>query len=139
MSLIWIAITIVSIIFEILTIDLVGVWFAVGGLSALLALMLGLPQSIQIILFIAVSVICIIFTRPIAKKYMKTNTVRTNYDRIIGKHGIVERTISPNQKGEVRVMSTSWSAIEVNNGSIEIGQTCEILAIEGAHVIVKKI
>ena len=136
---IWLGITVIAIIIEILTIDLVSIWFAAGGILSLLANLLGLNQTIQITIFIIVTVICAIVIRPIAKKYMRGNIERTNYDRVIGKHGLVTKTISADSKGEVKVMSTLWLASSIDNTTINEGDYCEILAIEGAHLVVKKL
>lgn len=136
---IWLGIIIVSIIVEIITIDLVSIWFSVGAGVALIADLLGASQTIQIVLFVIVTILCIIATRPLAKKYLKTNIISTNYDRIIGKHGLVTKTIDADTKGEVKVMSTSWLAVSIDNATIQEGEYCEILAIEGAHLVVKKV
>ncbi|MFV0392939.1 MAG: NfeD family protein [Coprobacillaceae bacterium] len=136
---IWLGIIIFSVIIEIITIDLVSIWFAAGGLVALIASLLHLDPAIQITLFIVISLICIIITRPLAKKYLRTEIVRTNSDRIIGKHGIVTKRIDADTKGEVKVMSTMWLATSIDNSTLEEGDYCEILAIEGVHVVVKKI
>ena len=123
---IWLGIIIVAIIVEIITIDLVSIWFAAGGVVALIADLLGASQAIQIALFVIVTTIAIFIEK-------------TNYDRVIGKHGLVTKTITADTKGEVKVMSTSWLAASVDNNTINEGEYCEIMAIEGAHLVVKKI
>lgn len=138
MLLIWLTITVVAAIVEILTVDLVSIWFAAGGVVALVAQLIGLSQTIQIVLFVIVSLICIIASRPLAKKYLRTNIVSTNSDRVIGQHGLVIQTIDADTKGEVKVLSTHWHASSIDNSTIEAGEYCEILAIEGNHLIVKK-
>ena len=95
---IWLGIIIVAIIVEIITIDLVSIWFAAGGVVALIADLLGASQAIQIALFVIVTTIAIFVTRPIAKKYLRTNIEKTNYDRVIGKHGLVTKTITADTK-----------------------------------------
>ena len=74
-----------------------------------------------------------------SKKYMKTNTIRTNADRVIGEHCLVTETITADIKGEVKVLGNLWGATSLNNETIEIGQYAEVVAIEGSHVVVKKI
>ena len=76
---------------------------------------------------------------PLAKKYLRGNTIKTNYDRIIGKHATVTKTITEDLKGEVKVMGNYWSASSLNNEVIEEGLHVEILTIEGNHVVVRKI
>lgn len=136
---IWLGIIIVSIIIEIITVDLVSIWFGAGAVVALIADLLGASQVIQIALFVIVTAILIVATRPVAKKYLRTNIEKTNFDRVIGKHGLVTRTITADNKGEVKVMSTSWLASSLDNTTINEGDYCEIMAVEGAHLVVKKI
>ena len=49
---IWLGVIIVTAIIELVTIDLVSIWFTLGGIGALIAYALGLNQTIQIIIFI---------------------------------------------------------------------------------------
>ena len=134
---IWLGITIVAAVIELITIDLVSIWFTIGGIGALIAYALGLSQTIQIVAIL--SIICIVASRPLAKKYLKTQTVSTNYDRVIGQHGLVLKRIDADTRGEVKVLSTEWSASSLDNSTLEVGDYCEILAVEGAHLVVKKI
>ena len=136
---IWLGIIIAAIVIEVITVDLVSVWFAAGGIIALILCLLGINQSIQIAAFIIIAIITAVVVRPIAKKYMRVNIERTNFDRVIGKHGLITKTITADTKGEVKVMSTLWLASSIDNTTINEGDYCEILAVEGAHLVVKKI
>ena len=71
MILIWLSIIIVATIIEIITVDLVSIWFAIGGVGAAIATLLHLSTSIQITFFIVLSFICIILTRPLAKSILE--------------------------------------------------------------------
>ena len=110
-----------------------------GGIAALIGEFFGLDQTLQIVLFTIISIVCIFVTRPLAKKYLRGNTIKTNLDRVIGKHCLVTETITADNKGEVKVMGTLWMATSLNNMTIQAGEYAEIVSIEGAHVIVKKI
>ena len=96
-------------------------------------------SAAQIVVFVILSIICIFASRPLAKKYLKTQTVSTNYDRVIGQHGLVLKRIDADTRGEVKVLSTQWAASSLDNSTLEVGDYCEILAVEGAHLVVKKI
>ncbi|UTY38444.1 NfeD family protein [Allocoprobacillus halotolerans] len=95
-------------------------------------------EIVQVIVFAVISVVCILITRPLAKKYLRGNTVKTNLDRMIGKHCLVTEMITADQKGEVKVMGNLWSATSLNNVIIPAGEYAEIVSIEGSHVVVKK-
>lgn len=138
-TLMWTVVLLISVIIEAITIDLVSIWFGVGAVAALICEALGLSQVLQVVIFTIVSVTCIIISRPLAKKYLRGNTIKTNLDRVIGKHCLVTETITADTKGEVKVMGTLWSAVSLDNIKIEAGQYAEVVSIEGAHVIVRKI
>ena len=55
---IWLGITIIAAAIELITIDLVSIWFTIGGIGALIAYALGLSQTIQIVVFVILSIIC---------------------------------------------------------------------------------
>lgn len=136
---IWTLVLVISVIVEAITIDLVSIWFGIGAIAALIGEFFGLSSFIQMVLFTIVSIICIIVSRPLAKKYLRGNTVKTNLDRVIGKHCLVTETITADNKGEVKVMGTLWSATSLDNEFIKAGEYAEVISIEGAHLIVKKI
>lgn len=138
-TLMWTVVLLISVIIEAITIDLVSIWFGVGAVAALICEALGLSQVLQVVIFAIVSVACIIISRPLAKKYLRGNTIKTNLDRVIGKHCLVTETITADTKGEVKVMGTLWSAVSLDNIKIEAGQYAEVVSIEGAHVVVRKI
>lgn len=138
-TLFWTIVLVIAVIVEAITIDLVSVWFALGAIAALISEAFGANEVIQGILFAVISAMCIIASRPLAKKYLRGNTVRTNLDRVIGKHCLVTETITADNKGEVKVMGLLWSATSLNNETIEIGQYAEIVSIEGAHLVDRKI
>lgn len=139
MTLIWTIVLVMAIVIEALTVDLVSIWFALGALVALITETFHVDVTIQIILFAVISIGSVIITRPLAKKYLHGNIIKTNYDRAIGKHCLVTETITPDNKGEVKVMGTLWLAASLNNELIEAGEYAEVVSIEGAHVVVKKI
>jgi len=138
-TLIWTIVLVAAILIEAITVDLVSIWFGVGALGALICNFLDFALWIQITIFVILSAICILISRPLAKKYLRGNVIKTNLDRVIGKHCLITERITADQKGECKVMGNLWSATSLNNETIEIGEYAEVVAIEGAHVIVKKI
>lgn len=136
---IWLVILILSVVIEIITIDLVSIWISVGSLFALLTYFLNFSLPIQIGVCVIVSLICFVIAKPLAKKYLTGNIVHTNIDRLIGKHALVTKEISENSKGEVKISGSYWTAVALNDDVIEAGSHVEILAIDGVKLVVKKI
>ena len=108
---IWLVILAVLVVIEIITLGLTTIWFAGGALAALAVSLAGGPLWLQILLFLAVSIVLLVFTRPLAVRYMNKNQQKTNVDSIPGKTGVVVQTIDNLQAaGQVMVVGASWSA-----------------------------
>ena len=130
----WMAVFIISLVIELATVNLVSIWFTVGSLFALMANQLKLDIAYQIVIFIILSIICILLIRPLAANYL-----RGNIDRAIGEHVTLLKPISENAWGEVKVNGVLWHARSYDNKPIEQGARVEVLAIEGAKLVVKRI
>lgn len=78
--LLWLVILAIFLIIEAVTVGLVTVWFAGGALLAAIASAAGADIIVQWILFLIVSLILLIFTRPLAVRYMKRGVTRTNVE-----------------------------------------------------------
>ena len=135
----WMAVFIISLFIELATVNLVSIWFTVGSLFALMANQLKLDIAYQIVIFIILSIICILLIRPLAANYLRGNIVKTNADRAIGEHVTLLKPISENAWGEVKVNGVLWHARSYDNKPIEQGTKVEVLAIEGAKLVVKRI
>lgn len=137
---VWIGICIAAIVIEVITpTALVSIWFGVGaGIAALLTFM-NVPLWTQIAVFLIVSFISLLVIRPMAAKYLRGNTVATNADRCIGELGIVEKNITRDEWGEVKVSGTIWHAIAVDAESIQQGERVKVVAIEGAKLLVRRV
>ena len=93
----------------------------------------------QLVLFIAVSVITLIATRPIAVKYFSKSAVKTNVEGIIGKNAVITQRIPDgNTIGKARLDGEIWMARSLEKEPIEEGEIVEITAVEGVKLIVKK-
>lgn len=136
----WLGALILFIIIEIATTSLTTIWFAGGSLAAFLANVLNAPLWLQIVLFIVVSLVLLIFTRPIMLKAMKSSELKTNVDSLIGKRAKVTENISNiDDTGTAVVNGQEWTARNVVPGEvIEAGEIVEIVEISGVKLIVKK-
>lgn len=108
---VWLILLVVLIIIEIITLGLSTIWFAGGALVAFIAALCHAPVPLQVVLFLIVSILLLVFTRPLAVKYLNKNRVRTNVESLIGKKAVVTETIDNIQsKGHVTVNGLSWMA-----------------------------
>lgn len=135
----WGIIFVVTLIIELETMDLTTIWFCVSSLITLICGVTFAPPYLQVIIFISLSVILIVLTRPLTKKMMKTEIIRTNTDRVVGMIAIVTKEIVPNEIGEVKVENSFWRAINNDNLSFKIGEKVIVDAIVGIKLVVSKL
>lgn len=136
----WLCMLIAAIVLELLTpVALVSIWFACGAIVALLLSCLGFHMIVQIIAFFIVSILAIIFVRPMASKYLMKDVVATNADRLVRAVGFVTKSIKERSWGEVKVMGEDWSAVGVDGCEVEEGCKVEVVAIEGVKLVVQKV
>lgn len=138
--LLWLGILAVLLIIEAATVGLVTVWFAGGALAAAIASGAGASVITQWLLFLAVSLILLFFTRPLAVRYMKRGVPRTNVNSLIGKKAVVIQKIDNlSQTGQVRINDIEWMArTESDEVTIPEESVVEIEAVRGVKLIVKK-
>ena len=116
--------------------DLVTIWFAVGALAAFGTSFFTDSLVIQVIVFIVVSVVSLIVTRSLVKKFKLFPVTPTNSDRVIGKIGDVTKKIEKNKYGEVKIFGNTWTAC--SDEEIDVGSKVKVLNIDGVKLIVQK-
>ncbi len=136
----WAALTVILVIVEALTVQLVTIWFAVGSLAAVIANLAGANAIWQSIIFVAVSLVVLALTRPYVKKAIEKRAVPTNADRCIGMEAIVcEKIDNRAGQGQVKIGGITWTARSGNDSVIEPDEVVVVKKIEGVKVIVEKI
>ena len=133
----WLVVSILFLIVEWMTVEIVSIWFTGAGIISMILALCNVPLEWQILTFCVVSVVLIIFTRPIVARHLKKNESRTNVDSLIGEIATVTKDILPDDRGEVKIKGQYWLAISADNKLIEANKKVSILAIEGAKLIVK--
>lgn len=134
----WLIFLAILIFIEILTMGLTTIWFAGGALVAFILASLNVPVPVQVVAFLVVSVVLIIFTRPLASKYLNKKRVKTNYEGIIGKIvKVTERIDNFNATGAAMVNGQEWTArADIDGKIIEPGTAVKVVNISGVKLIV---
>lgn len=136
----WLVLVAVLLVIEAVTVGLTTIWFAGGALVAAVASWLGAGEIVQWILFLAVSLVLLIFTRPVAVKYMNRKVSHTNVDSLIGKKAVVIQEINNlAQTGQVKINDLEWMARTENDDSVIPEKTIVVIReIEGVKLIVEE-
>ena len=137
---IWLVILIVLLVIEVITLGLSTIWFAGGALASFIAAMAGANVAVQVVLFLAVSIILLLFTRPVVMKYLNRNKTATNADSLIGEQAVVTQTINNlMSRGEVFINGMAWTARSGREDEvIEKDTVVRILRIDGVKLIVER-
>jgi membrane protein implicated in regulation of membrane protease activity len=140
MVIIWIIIAIVLAAVEGFTLGFVTIWFTIGAAAAAVVALAGGDPVIQVVVFFAVSIVLLIFTRPILVKKLKVGREKNNIELLEGKRGLVTEAIAPFKSGLVKVNGVIWTAVgDDNEFAAEAGSEVEIVRVEGVKLIVKDV
>lgn len=138
---IWLILAAVLLVIEAATTALTTIWFAGGALAAAVAAWFSAGFVTQLILFFAVSVVLLIFTRPLAVRYMNRGVTKTNVESLIGRTAVVTEEVSNlSQTGQVRINDIDWLArAKDNDCMIPKDAVVKILEVHGVKLIVEEV
>lgn len=137
----WLLLAAIFIILEIISLGLTTIWFAGGAFVAAIAGALGANLIIQIVLFVIVSIVLLIFTRPLAVKYLDGKTEKTNAEALVGQNALVLHKINNlEETGQVKINGMEWTA-RASQDSMIISEeeVVRVVAIQGVKLIVEKV
>lgn len=139
LTIFWLVAVIVLGVIEAATVNLVTIWFALGALAALISSVFNGPLWLQLLLFLAVTALTLVITRPLLKKYFNKNSHKpTNADMAIGKQAVVTEAVdNVSGSGAVKCMGKDWSARSENGQAIPVGTIVTVVKIEGVKLIVR--
>lgn len=136
----WIAVIAVAIIVEVITDQLVSIWFVPGAIVATILdyFKVGLVWQVLVVLILATA--GIVFAKTYLAKRIDSKIVKTNIEAIIGERCVVTEKIDNYVGcGQVKIKGQIWSARGVDEDSVfEEGDILHVVAIEGVKVICKK-
>lgn len=136
---IWLVLSGIFVIIEIVNLSFFIFWFALGALIAMVVSLFIDSLPLQIAIFVVSSTILLFATKPFVKKFIdKDSNVKTNAYSIEGKVGKVTVDIEPIEgKGQIKVNGEVWSARSEENEVIPKDTEVIIEKIDGVKAIVK--
>ena len=109
-ALVWLIIAFLLAVIEAFSLGLTTIWFAGGAVVAVVAALLGASIPLQVVIFVVVSILLLVLTRPWAMRHFKSKIENTNIDAVIGKEAMVTKEISPFSAGEAKLNGLTWVA-----------------------------
>jgi membrane protein implicated in regulation of membrane protease activity len=141
----WVAVTVIFSLLELAcAFNLITIWFALS--SFLMIFVSGITEMLDkhirfrlhLGIFIGLSVLLFIFTRPIAIKKLRIGTQKTNVDSLIEQEALVTKKMTKFERGEIKLQGKYWTAIAENNEELNEGDNCIVVKFEGVKAIVRK-
>ena len=134
----WVGVMVFCLIFEAVTFTLTTVWAAISALLMIFLSRTELPLRWQFLIFLLVTILLMIFTRPFAVKKLMLGRVTTNVNSLDGQEVLVVRKITQFEKGEVKASNgVLWTAIGEGSEEIARGAVCVVARVEGNTLVVK--
>ncbi|MFH1541038.1 MAG: NfeD family protein [Elusimicrobiota bacterium] len=132
----WAAMAAVFFIYEMISPTVF--FFACLGLGAIFASIATIFNLAWLnwVIFFTVSLLAIIFSRPIVNKLVKKPSRPANVDALINQNAFVLEEIKPTKFGRVKIEGEEWLA--ESSEEIQKGVWVKIIEVKGARLIVKK-
>lgn len=142
----WVALTVFFSVVELAcAFNLITIWFAAS--SFLMVFISGFTEMLDkpirlrlhLGIFLGLSVLLFVFTRPIAVKKLKIGREKTNADSYIGQEALVTKKITKFDRGEIKLEGKYWTAITENGGEeIAEGDSCVVVRFDGVKAVVQR-
>ncbi|MDD7184580.1 MAG: NfeD family protein [Ruminococcus sp.] len=135
--LLWASVIIIAVIIEAGTFQFISVWFALGGIVALIADIAGASFGVQFALFTVSSVIFLIIGFPLGRKLADFKKTSTNFEMNIGKTAtVIEEINSAQSTGRVRLNGVDWIAVSADGSIIPKDSAVVVSEIKGTKLTV---
>lgn len=134
---VWLIVTAMLLVGELLTEGFFLFWFALGALGATITAVLISSLPIQLLVFILISGILLFYSRQLGERLGRgKNGVDTNVDALIGKTGIVIKGIQPNETGLLKIGGQEWTCVSADKAPIPGGTVVQVTALQGVTLSV---
>jgi membrane protein implicated in regulation of membrane protease activity len=136
--LLWVIVGAVAVAADLITSAFLFMWFALGAIAAIIALMLGFSFTIQIIVFLFVSVVSMLIGYPVVKRTLKKSVkvTKTTEQGYIGRKLTADEEIT--ERARIKVDGIYWTVQKVGE-NIKKGDRVEIVGLKGNKLLIKKV
>ena len=128
-SIVWLVVCVLFAVSEAMTAGLVTIWFALGAFVASIVSIFTDNFLVQLTVFVVVSVISLVYTKPLFNKYAES---------LIGDRAVVTVAIERNKRGRDDVTGQDWAATTRDGKEIKVGQEVLVVGISGVALIVEE-
>ena len=135
---IWAVVFLATLLTEVITIELASIWFTFGSLVAFILALCGVGTTIQVVVFVLISIVLFFSLRPICMKLLNNSKETTNVDSMVGTVHTLISEIKEEKPGEIKINGVSWRAVSKNNEEFNQGDKVKIVEVQGNKFVVEK-
>ena len=137
---IWVAVCVVCIVVEFASPSLTSIWFLAGGLIALiLSCFEPIAWYWQVLAFVVLSAVSLIFLRPLAKKILAKNQSEANAEAFMDREIRLASDATFDSLGTAVLNGVTWSVRSRTGEDLAAGEIVRIVAMDGNKLVVEKI
>ena len=138
---VWLVVIVATVIVELITMELVSVWFTIGAIVPfILSATNATNWEVQVVIFVVISTILVLALRKVTKKFLLRNSnEKTNLDAIIGKQYRMLTETDFDTIGTLKINDIVWNAVGKNQQEIKKGEIVRVLKVDGNKLIVEKV
>ena len=136
---VWAVIAVICLILELSSGDFFIICFSIGAVFAIISALLGLNIYWQIFIFAVLSLLSVLFVRPVALRYLHKNEPNkpSNADALLGRTGRVTEVIPAGGSGYVQIDGDLWKAVCNTELEIPAGTTVRVIGRESTIISVE--
>ena len=137
---IWLGVTALSLMIEFTTNEMLSIWFAGGGVLAMILSACGLSWYIHVPVFLAMSLVLLFSFRKTAMKLLNKGDEKTNADSAFGKEYTLLTEIAFEKMGTIKINGVIWNVVgDDPNCEIKAGEKVKVLKLQGNKYVVEKL
>jgi len=139
---VWLGVALVLGIIELMSTTFILLWVAIAAVATGILSIPAHSFAAQLIVFVVLSVILLMVTRPLVKRWRQTGitTYRSNVQALEGDEGVVMTRVTADVAGMVRIDGQVWSARAANMADIyERGERVRVLTAKSAFLTVERV
>ncbi len=141
---VWVVAGVAFAVAEVFTLGFVLLWFGVGAIAASLVALAGLSVTLQVVVFLGVSIALTIASRTIFENALFRNRgpqLKTGVASLPGQVGTVtEASHGALKEGAVKVFGSTWTAFPAaGEEPLEIGDQVSVERVDGATIYVRRV
>jgi len=134
----WAIFVLILIGAEMATLQLVSIWLAAGAFLSLIACAMGFPLIVQLGVFAVSSLILLVLTYPVMRKYARAKKVGTNFELAVGEFATVIEEINVKLgTGRVSLKGVDWSAVSETGEVIPADTVVIVKSVSGSKLTVE--